>query len=81
MLGLLYHSLHGLLSPTTLIFYGLALFKYRKYTPFQILNILDYAGNSVGIVSLFFGIWFIFWAIGFGVLHIIYGLIMHKKYK
>ena len=36
--GLLYHSLHGLLSPATLIFYGLALFNAENYT-FLTLNI------------------------------------------
>ena len=36
--GLLYHGLHGLLSPATLIFYGLALFNAGNYT-FQTLNI------------------------------------------
>ena len=30
--GLLYHHLHGLLAPTTLIFYGLALFNAGNYT-------------------------------------------------
>ena len=64
--GLLYHGLHGLLSPATLIFYGLALFNAGNYTFFQTLNIWI-CEMALGIVSLFFfRIWFIFLGIGFG---------------
>ena len=79
--GLLYHGLHGLLSPATLIFYGLALFNAGNYT-FSDIKYLGLCEMALGIVSLFFlGYGLFFWAIGFGVLHIVYGLIMHKKYK
>lgn len=79
--GLLYHQLHGLLSPATLIFYGLALFNAGNYT-YSDVKYLGICQIILGIVSLFFlGYGLFFWAIGFGVLHIVYGLIMHRKYK
>ena len=79
--GLLYHGLHGLLSPATLIFYGLALFNAGNYT-FSDIKYLGLCEMALGIVSLFFlGYGLFFWAIGFGVLHIVYGIVMHKKYK
>jgi len=79
--GLLYHGLHGLLSPATLIFYGLALFNAGNYT-FSDIKYLGLCEMALGIVSLFFlGYGLFFWAVGFGVLHIVYGLKMHKKYN
>lgn len=80
-LALLYHGLFGLLIPTTLIFYGLALFNAGNYT-FSDIKYLGICEVALGIVSLFLlGYGLFFWAFGFGVLHIVYGIIMHKKYK
>ena len=79
--GLLYHHLHGLLAPTTLIFYGLALFNAGNYT-YSDVKYLGLCEISLGIISVFFlGYGLFFWAIGFGILHIVYGIVMHKKYK
>ncbi|WP_027380214.1 hypothetical protein [Chryseobacterium daeguense] len=80
-LGLLYHHLFVFVAPSTLIFYGLALISAERYTLTDLKN-LGYCQVVLGLVSLFFLGWgLLFWAIGFGVLHIVYGLIMHKKYK
>lgn len=80
-LALLYHDVIGLIAPATLIFYGLALLNASKYT----LNDIRYLGISeivLGIISSFFiGYGLLFWAIGFGVLHIIYGIVMYQKYE
>lgn len=63
-----------------LIFYGLALIiaGERTYKDIKILGACEI------ILGLFAAIadWnnLIFWAIGFGILHIIYGLVMHFKY-
>ena len=63
------------------IWFGLALFNAGNYT-FSDIKYLGLCEMALGIVSLFFlGYGLLFWAIGFGVLHIVYGLIMHKKYK
>lgn len=80
-LGLLYHHLFVLVAPATLIFYGLALVSAERYTLTDI-RYLGYCQIILGLLSLFFLGWgLLFWTIGFGVLHIVYGLIMHKKYK
>jgi predicted lysophospholipase L1 biosynthesis ABC-type transport system permease subunit len=78
---LLMHSLIGLVAPCTLIFYGLALINGSKYT----LDDIRYLGICeiiLGLLAAFFiGYGLLFWAIGFGVLHIVYGLLMYNKYE
>jgi len=80
-LGLLYHDLFGLVAPATLVFYGLACLNASKYT----LNDIRYLGIleiTLGLIATFFlGFGLEFWAFGFGVLHIVYGLIMYYKYE
>ena len=70
-----------LIAPATLVFYGLALVNGSKYT----LDDIRYLGLfeiGLGITGLFFpGYGLELWAIGFGVLHILYGLIMYRKYE
>lgn len=78
---LLKHHLFVFVAPSTLIFYGLALVNAEKYTLTDVkyLGILEII---LGLISFYFLGWgLVFWAIGFGVLHIVYGLVMHKKYK
>lgn len=80
-IALLYHQLFALIAPTTLLFYGLALINAEKYT-FSDIKYLGMCEILLGCISLFYiGYGLVFWAIGFGVLHILYGLIMFKKYK
>ncbi|MFW0737199.1 hypothetical protein [Flavobacterium sp. T12S277] len=80
-LALIYHQIYGLIAPATLIFYGLALINAEKYT-FSDIKYLGFCELFLGFVSLFFiGYGLLFWIIGFGILHILYGLIMFKKYK
>jgi hypothetical protein len=70
-----------LIAPTCLLFYGLALINASRYT----LGEIRYLGCCeliLGIISLWVpGYGLIFWAAGFGVLHIIYGIIMWWKYE
>lgn len=81
VLALLQYGLYGLIAGTTLIFYGLALINTEKYT-FSDIKYLGILEIILGCLSLFFiGKGLIFWTIGFGVLHIIYGIILHRKYK
>jgi hypothetical protein len=80
-LALLHHGINGLIAPTTLIFYGLALINAEKYT-FSDIKYLGFCELILGSISLFYiGYGLVFWIIGFGILHILYGLIMFKKYK
>lgn len=78
---LLYHGLFYLIAPATLIFYGLALINAGKYTFGDITN-LGYVEILLGLLSsVFTGYGLLSWAIGFGVLHIIYGIVMYRKYE
>jgi hypothetical protein len=78
---LLYHGIVYLMAPAMLIFYGLALVNGSKYT----LTDIRYLGLSeivLGVFAAFFiGYGLLAWAIGFGVLHIVYGTIMYYKYE
>lgn len=69
------------IGPATLIFYGLALINGSKYTVSDIkyLGLLEIV---LGCIGLFFlqGYELYLWAFGFGVLHIVYGIIMWRKY-
>ncbi|PBQ34977.1 hypothetical protein CNR22_22095 [Sphingobacteriaceae bacterium] len=67
-------------APSMLIFYGLALVNSSKYTIHDI-RYLGCLEILLGLISAFYvnhGI--LFWAIGFGGLHIVYGTIMWFKY-
>ncbi|MFC5684023.1 hypothetical protein ACYE2N_02695 [Flavobacterium sp. MAHUQ-51] len=80
-LGLLYHNVPFLIASATLVFYGLALVNAEKYT-FSDIKYLGYLEILLGCISMFFIAYgLLFWIFGFGVLHILYGLIMFKKYK
>lgn len=71
----------GLVAPLTLIFYGLALVNVSKYTLTEVrsLGILEIALGLTATYLIGYGL--IFWCIGFGLLHIVYGIIMEIKYK
>jgi hypothetical protein len=72
---------YGLIAPGSLIFYGLALINGGKYTLGEI-KYLGYAQLLLGLISCWMiGSGLYFWAIGFGVLHIVYGVIMWNKYE
>jgi hypothetical protein len=79
-LAFISHGLNGLLAPTTLIFYGLSLVNASKYT-FPMVRQLGLIEIILGLFNSFFiGFGLIFWVIGFGILHIIYGIYMYYKY-
>ncbi len=69
-----------LVSSATLLFYGLACVNASKYT----LGDVRYMGIAfiiLGLVSTqFLGYGLYFWALGFGLFHIIYGGMMYVKY-
>ncbi len=78
---LFFNGLIGLIAPMMLLFYGLALFNAGFYTIPEV--------RFMGIVQILLGLmsaWFIefgllFWAIGFGVVHMIYGFYIHFRYE
>ncbi|WP_258103302.1 hypothetical protein [Marinoscillum sp. MHG1-6] len=77
---LLFKGFIGLIAPLTLLFYGLALVNASKFTLSDIrsLGILEILLGLFGCQFIGYGL--ILWAVGFGVLHIIYGIVMHVKY-
>jgi hypothetical protein len=71
---------YQLLAPAALIFYGLALVNGSKYTIGEV-RWLGYGEITLGIINL----WvsheeLLFWSLGFGILHILYGAAMWWKY-
>lgn len=74
------YGLTGLVAPTTLIFYGLTLINASKYTfnDLRFLGLIEIALGLIGLLHIGYGL--LLWAIGFGVLHIVYGIFMYLKY-
>lgn len=78
-LFLLLHGFIGMAIALSLVFYGLGLLNASKYT-LQELRSLGILEIILGLFSLWFiGFGLVIWAIGFGFLHIIYGVWMHIK--
>jgi len=79
-LALLERGYVSLLAPCTLIFYGLALVNGSKFTlrDVETLGILQILLGLLGVFYPGFGLEI--WALGFGFLHIFYGLWMYWKY-
>jgi hypothetical protein len=81
ILGMLQYDDWRYVAPSCLIFYGVALVNASKYTLSDI-RYLGYCEIVVGLISMqFIGYGLYFWAIGFGVLHIVYGVSMWWKYE
>jgi hypothetical protein len=81
IIAMLQYSEWRFVAPACLIFYGLGLVSGSRYT----LSDIRYLGFSEIVLGLintqFIGYGLYFWAIGFGVLHIIYGFVMWWKYE
>jgi len=81
IMALLFHHQYSLILPSMLIFYGMALLNASKYSIEDI--------RYLGIIEMFLGLLAMFlldqaliiWAIGFGILHMIYGVILYNKYE
>lgn len=77
---LIYEDCEQMVAATMLIFYGLALINVgdKTYSDIKIL------GTCEIILGFLAGIFvhnvLIFWALGFGVLHIVYGIVMYFRY-
>jgi hypothetical protein len=80
-LMLLYHGQIAFVAPATLIFYGLALFNAGKYTinDIRYLGVFEIITGLGASFAVEYGL--LFWAFGFGILHIIYGIAMYLKYE
>jgi len=80
ILFLIEKEIFSLVAPLTLLFYGLACVNASKYT----IGDIRYLGITMILLALlstwFLGFGLLFWALGFGVCHIVYGSIMYFKY-
>jgi hypothetical protein len=71
---------YQLVAAAVLLFYGLALMN-ASFHLFDEIRYLAYLETALGVTAAFFpsqGL--LFWSLGFGVLHIIYGVRMYNKY-
>ena len=69
-----------LVTSATLIFYGLSLVSAGKFT----LGEIHYLGLSEIVLGILAGIFvnlgLLFWVLGFGLMHIVYGIVMYYRY-
>jgi len=81
ILILIAHGLIGLAAPFTLLFYGLALYNASKFT-YEDVKLLGLIQIGLGLLSSYFVAYgLLIWALGFGVVHIIYGIYIHYRYE
>lgn len=74
-------GLIALIAPVTLIFYGMGLINASHYT-YRDIRFLGISEVILGLLaSAVLGYGLLIWAIGFGVLHIVYGAMMYFKYE
>lgn len=80
ILMLIYRGYYGVVASTSLIFYGLSLVSASNFT-FTMVKYLGLSEIILGLIAACLpGYGLLFWAVGFGVLHIIYGSLMYLKY-
>jgi uncharacterized membrane protein YidH (DUF202 family) len=77
---LLSNGMFDLIVPSTLIFYGLSLSSASNFT-YDEIKFLGIIEIVLGLIALCFnGDGLLFWAIGFGIMHIIFGIYLHLRY-
>jgi hypothetical protein len=80
-LTLIINGSFHLIAAAMLIFYGLALLNASKYSK-QDLHILAYTEIFLGLLAaLLLNYGLFLWTLGFGVVHILYGIVMYRKYE
>lgn len=76
-----FKGIYEIAAPGTLIFYGLALINAAKFTRQEIFY-MGLFQLSLGILAALLPPYsLLFWALGFGVVHIIYGALMYFRYE
>lgn len=81
ILLLMYHGYFLLVIPATLLFYGMAHLNASKFT-IPHIRFLGMAEIITGLLATcFISHSLLFWAWGFGVLHILYGAFIYFKYE
>lgn len=78
---LAWHGHYLFISSVTLLFYGMALLNASKNT-FPEIRLLAYTEIVLGLAcAVWVGEGLLFWGLGFGVMHIVYGSVMYFKYE
>lgn len=81
VLSFMWYGAGIFVAPACLLFYGLALVAAGKHTLTEV-SYLGYAQLVLGMLNLLLpGYGLYFWAAGFGILHIIYGLVMWRRHE
>ncbi len=81
ILILLSKQVIGLIAPLTLVFYGIALYNASKFT-YDDVKFLGLIQIGLGLVSTYYIEYsLLIWAIGFGFVHIIYGIYLYFRYE
>ncbi len=70
-----------LIIPVFLVFYGLALINAGKFTYDEIFYLGIFEIITGLVASVFPDQGLLFWIFGFGILHIVYGVMMYRKYQ
>jgi len=75
------NGLVGLAAPITLIFYGMALFIAGHYTivEVRVMGVVQIILGLLNILMISSGL--LFWAFGFGLVHIAYGIYVKFRYE
>jgi hypothetical protein len=77
----IFRGYYGIVAPSCLIFYGLALIFASQHT-FREIRFLGFSEILLGLVAAMLpGYGLIFWTLGFGILHIVYGSVMYYRYE
>jgi hypothetical protein len=81
ILVLIAKGLVGFIAPFTLLFYGLALYNASKFTYEEVkgLGIVQMGLGLIGACFIEYGL--LCWAVGFGLVHIVYGIYLHYRYE
>ena len=71
----------GWMIPLSLLFYGLAIYHASQFTydEMKYMGLIQIALGLASACFIAYSLWF--WALGFGIVHIVYGMIMHLKYE
>lgn len=81
ILILISKNIIGLIAPLTLVFYGIALYNASKFS-YDDVKYLGMIQIGLGLISSWYiGYSLLLWAIGFGVVHIFYGIYIHIRYE
>ncbi len=81
ILAQLYTENYTLIAGTSLIFYGLALLNAASFTVRSVRH-LGMVQVILGLIAHFYPEFsLLFWWVGFGLAHIVYGTIMYLKYE